>query len=386
MISSSDEKWKNHKYYNKKLHTLTKTELQELQGDINKIMGKHRGPPPVYEAYFYLFLGFSYAAAAYFFTNKIVEMEIFPYWLMFIFYSIVAGTIWTGAAWTKAHTCGHYGMFKSKIHNDIVGFVLHSALLVPYFSWQFSHGQLHHKYTNHTTKGETHVPPTKKGARLILKMKRAMGDDAFALLKIAYTFFIGWPMYLIFNVSGGRVQADDRTVRFTKGAWKDHFHLGSESMSDKLGNKVMLSTLGCLATLIAVFTYFSDPMFWYFGPYVVTNSWLTAYTYLQHTHEDMPHFGDDEWTFLKGALSTIDRPYHPIINHLHDMIGADHLSHHICYDMEPRKSMKATEELKELLGPLYNYDDRNPFVALFQTEKRCEYIDSVDGIQWYKSH
>lgn len=48
--------------------------------------------------------------------------------------------------------------------------------------------------------------------------------------------------------------------------------------------------------------------------------------------------------------------------------------------------MAATKELKELLGPLYNYDDRNPFVALWDAQKNCEYIESLEGMQFYKSH
>ena len=39
----------------------------------------------------------------------------------------------------------------------MVGWVVHSALLVPFWSWQYSHGK-HHKYTNHLVLGETHVP------------------------------------------------------------------------------------------------------------------------------------------------------------------------------------------------------------------------------------
>ena len=51
---------------------------------------------------------------------------------------------------------------------DTVGYILHSALLVPYFSWQRSHA-VHHSRTNHIDEGETHVPmkaANADGARL----------------------------------------------------------------------------------------------------------------------------------------------------------------------------------------------------------------------------
>ena len=40
---------------------------------------------------------------------------------------------------------------------------------------------------------------------------------------------------------------------------------------------------------------------------MITNFYLCAITYLQHTHPDVPHFDDEHWTWLRGALSTIDR-------------------------------------------------------------------------------
>merc|ERR1711924_47819 len=45
------------------------------------------------------------------------------------------------------------------------------------------------------------------------------------------------------------------------------------------------------------------------GPYLWVNFWLVLYTWLQHTSPEVPHFGDDEWTWVRGALCTIDRPY-----------------------------------------------------------------------------
>jgi omega-6 fatty acid desaturase (delta-12 desaturase) len=67
----------------------------------------------------------------------------------------------------------------------------------------------------------------------------------------------------------------------------------------------------------------------YFGPYIVTFAWLVIITWLQHTEPSVPHYGDDEWTWLKGAVLTIDRNYPWIIDHLHHRIGTTHVLHHI---------------------------------------------------------
>ena len=78
--------------------------------------------------------------------------------------------------------------------------------------------------------------------------------------------------------------------------------------------KIGLSTTGVvavLATLIGLsWNYgFLQVGLLYTGPYIVTFGWLVVVTWLQHTEPTVPHYGDDEWHWLKGALMTVDRNY-----------------------------------------------------------------------------
>jgi hypothetical protein len=50
-------------------------------------------------------------------------------------YSFCMGCVITGH-WVLAHECGHGAFSPSRTLNDVCGFVMHQALLVPYFSWQ----------------------------------------------------------------------------------------------------------------------------------------------------------------------------------------------------------------------------------------------------------
>ena len=59
----------------------------------------------------------------------------------------------------------------------------------------------------------------------------------------------------------------------------------------------------------------------YGGPYLVCNGWLVFYTWLQHTDIDVPHLGEDLWTWEKGAFLTIDRPYGALLDFLHHRYG-----------------------------------------------------------------
>jgi omega-6 fatty acid desaturase (delta-12 desaturase) len=52
-------------------------------------------------------------------------------------YTFLQGLFGTGI-WVLAHECGHQAFSTSGAFNDFVGWVLHSSLLVPYYSW--THG------------------------------------------------------------------------------------------------------------------------------------------------------------------------------------------------------------------------------------------------------
>jgi len=123
-----------------------------------------------------------------------------PFWIL---YALVNGTIATGV-WVLGHECGHGAFSDNMMANDTLGFILHSALLVPFFSWSHSHA-LHHAKTNHLTEGETHVPATveEKGGRLYMKIRDFIGTDAWAIFQCSVIFLIGWFFYLIFGSTGG---------------------------------------------------------------------------------------------------------------------------------------------------------------------------------------
>jgi len=84
--------------------------------------------------------------------------KMIPIWII---YALISGTTAMGF-WVIAHECGHGAFSKNKTLESITGYLLHSLLLVPYFSWQRSHA-VHHRFTNNITNGETHVPLVIKG-------------------------------------------------------------------------------------------------------------------------------------------------------------------------------------------------------------------------------
>jgi fatty acid desaturase len=126
-------------------------------------------------------------------------------------------------------------------------------------------------------------------------------------------------------------------------------------------NKVWMSDVGVVAVVAALAYWVSQAGFatvaaLYFGPYTFVNVWLVLYTWLQHTDTDVPHLASTEWSYIKGAFLTIDRPYGAVFDFLHHRIGSTHVAHHVECAIPHYKALKATQALKEKYPDLYLYD------------------------------
>lgn len=296
-----------------------------------------------------------------------------PLW---IGYAIVAGTVATGL-WVVAHECGHRAFCKNSALQDSVGFILHSFLLVPYFSWQRSHA-IHHAKTNHLDDGETHVPArSDSGSGPRKGMLGSLGDDAFAIMKILRYCIVGWPSYLLFGVSGGPSRG------ITNHFWP-HWPFQNDMFVGRWRWKVLLSTLGVGVVLAGLVTWgWMAGSAWpvlalYVGPYLVVNFWLVLYTWLHHTDVDIPHLDSDEWTWVEGAFLTVDRPYGWLLDELHHRIGSTHVAHHIYARIPHYHAQCATDSIREAFPDLYRYDPTPIPVALFRIARRCEAVVESD--------
>lgn len=258
---------------------------------------------------------------------------------LWAFYSIVVGTCAIGG-WVTAHECGHGAFSDNRKLQDTVGYILHSLMLVPYFSWQRSHA-VHHANTNHAIDGETHVPPIKANPEKHISGKKVLkaivgesaGEFIFGWGQLLTHLLVGWPAYLLFGATGGTSRGI--TNHFIPLQVKRPFQ--TEPMKDLWpGNwkaKVFISDIGVVAVAAGLFAL-AKQVGWqwvaaaYGGPYLVINAWLVGYTWLQHTDVDIPHLPSEKFSFIKGAFHTVDRPYENmffgVIDFLHHHIGSTH--------------------------------------------------------------
>jgi len=301
-----------------------------------------------------------------------LQASAWPLWLA---YALVNGTIATGV-WVIAHECGHNAFSDNRMIQDAVGYAFHSALLVPYFSWQRSHA-VHHARTNHVSEGETHCPhlyPDDRAAKSGLAMKKAMGEHLFVVVQLVTHLLVGWPAYLLWGATGGSAHGVSNhfwpTAPFSEALWPGSWK-----------NKVWRSDIGVLAMLgILGYWAYSVGSMWpvlalYGAPYLVTNAWLVAYTWLQHTDTDVPHFESPEWSFVRGAFHTIDRPYGALFDFLHHRIGSTHVAHHVESSIPHYHALEATHALQKAFPDLYLYDPTPVHVALWRVASKCVAVE-----------
>lgn len=245
-----------------------------------------------------------FLAVTFYFFYTYVTLQNFPHIgfraALWTIYTFLQGLFATGL-WVLAHECGHQSFSPSKTLNDSVGWVLHSALMVPYFSWKISHGK-HHKATGHVQKDMVFVPATRE------QYSSRFGKLAHEVAELVeetpiYTAFTliqqqlgGWPTYLLSNITGHNFhdrqsegKGKGKTNGFMKGV--NHFHPSSPLYERKDEHLILLSDLGLAITAVVLLfvgrTYgWNNLLVWYILPYLWVNHWLGKFAFFSCDRDD----------------------------------------------------------------------------------------------------
>lgn len=359
-------------------------------------------------------------AATFYLFHNFVTPETIPStpvrFVLWGLYTFMQGLFGTGL-WVLAHECGHGAFSPSRAYNDIVGWAVHSALLVPYFSWQMSHSK-HHKATGHIERDMVFVPRTREEqATRLGKMIHELSElteetPIYTFCLLVGQQVIGWPNYLLTNVTGHNFHERQREGRGKGkhngfGGGVSHFDPRSPLYEHKDAIKVVASDIG-LAIAITALVYlvktfgWSNMAVWYFLPYLWVNHWLgkccppfvvvsvargvpltpaaiVAITFLQHTDPSLPHYTGEEWTFVKGAAATIDREFGFIGRHLLHGIIETHVLHHYVSTIPFYHADEATEAIKPVMGRHYRADVVDGPIgfikAMYKSARMCQWVE-----------
>lgn len=307
------------------------------------------------------------AIAAYSLNNPLV-------WPLYWF---AQGTMFW-ALFVIGHDCGHQSFSANRTLNDFVGNIVHSSILVPYHGWRISH-RTHHANHGHVENDESWHPITESQLKKLDPWAR-LGRLLFPIPLFAYPFYL-------FNRSPGKNGShfDPNSDLFVP----------SEANMIKTSNAFQLAWFGILAACTAAL----GPMTMfklYFVPYWMFVVWLDVVTYLHHhgpsdREEEVPWYRGEEWDYMRGGLSTLDRDY-GIFNKIHHDIGT-HVVHHLFPQIPHYHLCKATEAVKPVLGDYYREPVPSPgpfpthlIEPLVRSFGKDHYVDDSGDIVFYKKH
>lgn len=252
----------------------------------------------------------------------LVMLIFSQYKFLFPLYWFLQGTFFW-SLFVVGHDCGHSSFSSSETINFLVGLVSHSAIMVPFQPWRISH-RLHHQNTNNIDKDEVFAP--------VRKPTTSKNGEGF---KYPYFFGgFGFYVYLLFGFSPRNM---------------NHFN----PMEKKFENnrlKCLISNLGIALNLFLQYQCYQSFGFltllnYYLLPLWVFSFWLTMVTFLHHSDKKITWYGAESWSYVKGALSTVDRDY-GIFHYLTHNIGT-HQVHHLFSKIPHYRLEEATREFRK---------------------------------------
>ncbi|KAH8825092.1 fatty acid desaturase-domain-containing protein [Flagelloscypha sp. PMI_526] len=332
------------------------------------------------------------------------SFAIFSAWSL---YGFIAGLFGMGL-WVIAHECGHGAFSESKTLNNIVGWILHSGLGVPYHSWRITHSK-HHAQNCHMDNDQVFVPWTRKdfklpelsedddllGASVSDKVQEelweALGDTPLVAAAQSFVYLgFGFPMYLIWNTAGQR--------RYP--SFSNHYNPSAVMFSPRQYGQIILSDIGIILWLGAIVwsiqTFgFLTTFKTYLAPYLWVNHWLVLITFLQHTDPLVPHYHKDGFSFPRGALSTLDRSLLGDLGRAMGWLGAHathgisetHVLHHVCSKVPHYNAWEASDALRKLLDRHGIERQGRPggWAEVYRVFRACKFVEDDGPVVFYKN-
>ena len=217
----------------------------------------------------------------------------FGLWSLYGFLQMIFGC----GVWVLAHECGHMAFSPSKKVNDIVGLILHSSMLVPYFSWTITHRH-HHKNHGSQASDTAFTPPSRERftgsySKSIEEIAELTEDTPiYALVSGVIQQVFTWQAYTLIMMGVGeswfekkatleKVETPERnedgTIKRTYGLSGSHFNPYSPFFTENEA-KLVLVTDAALVVVFSLLYYvgatygWGNLMLWYCLPYVTINA------------------------------------------------------------------------------------------------------------------
>ncbi|KAF8985948.1 hypothetical protein BDQ17DRAFT_1376419 [Cyathus striatus] len=306
-------------------------------------------------------------------------------WVLYFWFQSLTFT----GLWIIAHEVFvDTGHFPFILVCNAFGFIIHTALGTPYFSWKYSH-TLHHKFNGHIEKDQHMIPHLRVNQQNNHAEDRtyrqtlieSMEDTPILLiLKTILHQLLGFQAYLVLNISGPAGYP----------WWTSHLNPWSKIFHRKHLLGVIASDLGLMAWVLFLYDFQKQAglqrlLLLYIIPWLLLSHWITMIVYLQHTDPIIPHYRMKDWKYAPAQLATMDREFlgwqgRFFLHH----ISSTHVVHHIFPKLPFYHAEEATRQLRILLGTDYNYCETPAFRALWNNIRLCTYVDDNDEVLLFR--
>ncbi len=232
------------------------------------------------------------------------------------------------------HDCGHSSFLKSKRAMTIIGHVVHSPVLYPYWSWKYSH-DAHHRHTNLLGRGEGGV----------------YFDNA-------------WTPYLTDHYEATKQRNPAAGWLYRAARWVPPFGsflhllwihwLPKKFRAGRERNRVYFSmavtvttAIGLITTLWIGFGSPLAPLHFFVIPALLFHCWMSLYTYLHHTTPDVHLHHAETWNPFVAQMDGTVNVFTPRwISFLHFNIDV-HIPHHVTTRIPSYRLRAANEALRD---------------------------------------
>jgi len=223
------------------------------------------------------------------------------------------------------------------------------------------------------------------------ELYEAIGDAPIAAaLGAAAYLLVGWPAYIARNASGQK--------HYPVGT--NHFNPKAVIFGEHQWSQIILSDIGVVFWLAAIGYSINTWGFFevfrlYLVPYLWVNHWLVLITFLQHTDPLLPHYRPAEFTFPRGALTTMDRNLLGELGPIMAWIGGfithgiseTHVAHHVHSKIPHYHAWDATYALRDLLARRGIHLEGRPggWGEMYRVFKACRFVEDEGDVVFYKN-
>ncbi|KAM0008109.1 putative acyl-CoA (9+3)-desaturase [Helianthus debilis subsp. tardiflorus] len=259
--------------------------------------------------------------------------------------------------WVIGHECGYQAFSDYTWLNDTIGYILHTGMLAPYFSWIYSHRR-HHFNIGSLDHNGSFLPKKKSSLNYFSKL---FNPPSGRLLRLVILCTIDWLLYACFNVSGRKYEK-----------FANHFDPKSPVYNDREYSQILVTDVGLIVTSCGLYKLalaqgFTWLVMVYFAPLVM--------------------FMGSSWSSLVELVERSFGNNNRVLHH----ITYTHVAHHFLFTIPHYHAMEETKAIKPILAEYYQFDDTLIIKTMWREATECFFVegdeakDKSKGMYWFNT-